>query len=241
MSTVILTHNSNCCILGRGTATLKIQVILDVTYTIKFTFSPIGSRPYDAPQESYLRDIPYIPNTILESIKLMHLTENDVSGGGADRILNGLRILTSTLQSEFCSEIKSQEITKIKKEHEISTAKLQDDLRCVQSQLTHTESKFQTCQKDFEKMQCDKIALQKLLENKLQEIDRLQITNIEMQNKMKKIKTMNAELSDEKTKLCEKNKRFLEMINNEKIKNSSLTDKLNDMTELYESLLNTTY
>jgi hypothetical protein len=68
-----------------------------------------------------------------------------------------------------------------------------------------------------------------------------QITNIEIQNKMKKIKTVYSELSDEKTKLCEKNKRFLEMINNEKIKNSSLTDKLNDMTELYESLLNTTY
>jgi hypothetical protein len=241
MSTIILTHSSCCCIMGQGTAYLQIQVILDVTYTIKFTFRPIGSRPYDAPQESDIRDIPYIPNAILEAIKLMNLTVDDIYGG-ASRILNGLKqILTSTLQDEFRSEIKSQEITKIKKEHDITSSKLQDDLRYAQSQLTQTESKIQTYQKDFDKWQCDKIALQKMLENKLQEIDQLQITNIEMQNKMKKIKTVYSELSDEKTKLCEKNKRFLEMINNEKIKNSSLTDKLNDMTELYESLLNTTY
>jgi len=253
MSTVILTHNSNFMVSGRGGAYLQIQVTLGVTYTIKFTYRPIGSRPYDAPHEPYIRDIPYIPNAILEAIKLMHLTEDDANGGGEGRIFQGLtQILHSTLQEDFRSEIKSQEISKIKKEHEIHTnkikkeheitiTKLQDELTNVQSQLSHTESKVQTCQNEFDKLQCDKVALQKLFENKLREIDRLQKTNAEMQTKMKKYETTNTELSDEKTKLCEKNKRFLEMINNEKLKISSLTDKLNDMTELYESLLHTTY
>ena len=239
MSTVILTHKSNV-MCSRGEVTLEIQVTLDVTYTIKFLFRPIGFRPYDASRETYIRDIPYIPNAILEAIKLMHLTENDVSQ--ETRIVEGLKqILTSTLQQEFSSEIKSQEIAKIKKEHEITTAKMQDDLINVQSQLSHTESKVQICQNEFDKLQCDKVALQKLFENKLREIDRLQKTNAEMQTKIEKYETTNTELSHEKTKLCEKNKRFLEMINNEKLKNSSLTDKLNDMTELYESLLHTTY
>ena len=253
MSTVILTHNSKFIWSGRGTVELQIQVTLDVTYTIKFTYRPIGSRTYDAPQETYIRDIPYIPFAILEAIKLMHLTEDDVCGGGEARIFQGLtRTLHSTFRQDFSSEIKSQEIAKIKKEHEIHTGKiekehkitatkLQDDLTNVQSQLSHSETILQTCQKEIDKLQCDKIELQKLFENKLREIVRLQKTNAEMQTKMKKYETTNTGLFDEKTKLCEKNKRFLEMINNEKLKNSSLTDNLHDMTELYESLLHTTY
>ena len=239
MSTVILTHTSNYMVMGRGCSYLQIQVTLDVTYTIKFTYRPIGSRTYDAPQETYIRDIPYIPNAILEAIKLMHLTDENVGEG---KIFHGLtRILTSTLQQEFSSEIKSQEIVKIEKEHKITATKLQDDLTNVQLQLSHSETILQTCQKEIDKLQCDKIELQKLFENKLREIVRLQKTNAEMQTKMKKYETTNTGLFDEKTKLCEKNKRFLEMINNEKLKNSSLTDNLHDMTELYESLLHTTY
>ena len=41
--------------------------------------------------------------------------------------------------------------------------------------------------------------------------------------------------------VVEKNKRLLETINNEKLKIKSLENKLNDMTALYESLLETTY
>ena len=249
-SGTILTHITTCSIQNRGQTHLQIQVILDVTYTIKFTFTPVGSQYYvPPPQESFIRDIPYIPTAMLEAIKLIHLTDNDYC---VDRVLNGCKQMFSTLQFEFRSEIKSQEITKINKEHCIITTKLQDDLSCIQSQsqITHTELnaelklqklKIQTCQLDFDKLQCDNIELQKLLETQLQEIGRLQITNIAMKNNMKKIKTINDELSDEKNQLCEKNKRFLEMINNEKIKNSSLSNKLSDMTELYDSLLNTTY
>ena len=137
-----------------------------------------------------------------------------------------------------------KETGKIKKEHKITTTKLQDELTNVQSQLSYSKDKITrllTRQDELYKLQGDNIALQKLLENNLREINRLQITNTEIQTKMKNYETTNTELSDEKTKLCEKNKRFLEMINNEKLKNSSLTDKLNDMTELYESLLHTTY
>jgi hypothetical protein len=259
MSTVILTHNSNFMAIGRGSANLQIQVTLEVTssYTIKFTYRPIGGRPYDASQEKYIRDIPYIPNAILEAIKLMHLTDDDVCGGGDGRIFQGLTqiLLEQDFKKEMITNlfqvVQSQEIAKIKKEHEIHIGKikkehkiiatrLQDDLTNVQSQLSHSEDKItrlQTRQHEFDKLQCDKIELQKLLENKLQEINRL----TEIQTKMKKYETTNTELSDEKTKLCEKNKRFLEMINNEKLKNSLLTDKLNDITELYESLLHTTY
>jgi len=41
--------------------------------------------------------------------------------------------------------------------------------------------------------------------------------------------------------VVEKNKRLLEMVNNEKLKTKNLENKLCDMTALYESLLETTY
>jgi hypothetical protein len=65
----------------------------------------------------------------------------------------------------------------------------------------------------------------------------------ELQHKKKVEKTRKetAEVVEKHKQLLDMNKRLLETINNEKLKTKSLENKLNDMTALYESLLETTY
>lgn len=131
---------------------LMIQVIFDMTYTIWFhEIIPRNNRSGDdcityVEKGRYIRDIPYFPNAVLDAIKLMHLSDGYGDGVGGvgnnfrfydltdvsapspgDEIFDGLSLIFS---DKFSADIKTedftQEITKIKMEHNRTQKELID-------------------------------------------------------------------------------------------------------------------
>ena len=76
MPSIILTHTTrykNRHADGGGYYSLEIQITLDVNYRIKFSHRVPAIRSYPIiPIERYICDIPYIPQHMLDAIRLMH-------------------------------------------------------------------------------------------------------------------------------------------------------------------------
>lgn len=129
MPSIILTHKSqypNRHKDGGGQYRLEIQITFDVTYKIKFSHFVPDIRKYPIiPIDRYICDIVYIPQIMLDAIKLMHLSEEDKNG---EKLYAGLVNIFSNLQQEYISNVKSQTITNIDKKYTNNIAKSQNDL-----------------------------------------------------------------------------------------------------------------
>ena len=226
MSSIILTHNSSYMISGRGAQYLTIEVILDINYTIKFTYkNMMGCYPPYFTSETYIRDIQYIPNVMLEAIKLMHIHENDQTG---DKIYNTLsQIFIPTLQQELIADINAQEVAKTKKMLEDKSLEI-DRLK---SNLRNAQNENIILQKTIK----DKIIIIKEKDSALEEYEK---DVEEYENDEAKYKKEIEKYKKEIEAYKENKKRLLKRTNDEKLKNIALTDTLNDTIDLYESLLN---
>ena len=226
MSSIILTHNSSYMIMGQGAQYLTIEVILDINYTIKFTYkNMIGCYPPYFTRETYIRDIQYIPNVMLEAIKLMHIHENDQTG---EKIYNTLsQIFIPTLQQELIADINAQEVAKTKKMLEDKSLEI-DRLK---SNLRNAQNENIILQKTIK----DKIIIIKEKDSALEEYEK---DVEEYENDEAKYKKEIEKYKKEIEAYKENKKRLLKRTNDEKLKNIALTDTLNDTIDLYESLLN---
>ena len=226
MSSIILTHNSSYMIMGQGAQYLTIEVILDINYTIKFTYkNMIGCYPPYFTRETYIRDIQYIPNVMLEAIKLMHIHENDETG---EKIYNTLsKIFIPTLQQELIADINAQEVAKTKKMLEDKSLEI-DRLK---SNLRNAQNENIILQKTIK----DKIIIIKEKDSALEEYEK---DVEEYENDEAKYKKEIEKYKKEIEAYKENKKRLLKRTNDEKLKNIALTDTLNDTIDLYESLLN---
>ena len=226
MSSIILTHNSSYMIMGEGAHYLTIEVILDINYTIKFTYkNMIGCYPPYFTRETYIRDIQYIPNVMLEAIKLMHIHENDETG---EKIYNTLsKIFIPTLQQELIADINAQEVAKTKKMLEDKSLEI-DRLK---SNLRNAQNENIILQKTIK----DKIIIIKEKDSALEEYEK---DVEEYENDEAKYKKEIEKYKKEIEAYKENKKRLLKRTNDEKLKNIALTDTLNDTIDLYESLLN---
>jgi len=237
MPSIILTHNSSYMIMGQGAQYLTIEVILDINYTIKFTYkNMIGCYPPYFTKETYIRDIEYIPNVMLEAIKLMHIHENDETG---EKIYNTLsQIFTPTLQQELISDIHAQEVARTKKVYE-------NDIIIMQKSLADKSQEIDKLKAELINAQSENIIIQKTIkekdsaleeyENDVEEYEKDEAKYKKNEAKYKKeIEEYKKDIEEYK----ENKKRLLKKTNDEKLKNIALTDTLNDTIDLYESLLN---
>ena len=233
MSSIILTHNSSYMIFGRGAQYLTIEVILDINYTIKFTYkNMMGCYPPYFTRETYIRDIQYIPNVMLEAIKLMHIHENDQTG---EKIYNTLsQIFIPTLQQELIADINAQEVAKTKK---ILEDKSQEIDR-LKSNLRNAQNENIILQKTIK----DKIIIIKEKDSALEEyekdVEEYENDEAKYKKEIEKYKKEIEKYKKEIEEFKENKKRLLKRTNDEKLKNIALTDTLNDTIDLYESLLN---
>ena len=233
MSSIILTHNSSYMIMGEGAHYLIIEVILDINYTIKFTYkNMIGCYPPYFTRETYIRDIQYIPNVMLEAIKLMHIHENDQTG---EKIYNTLsQIFIPTLQQELIADINAQEVAKTKK---ILEDKSQEIDR-LKSNLRNAQNENIILQKTIK----DKIIIIKEKDSALEEyekdVEEYENDEAKYKKEIEKYKKEIEKYKKEIEEFKENKKRLLKRTNDEKLKNIALTDTLNDTIDLYESLLN---
>ena len=233
MSSIILTHNSSYMIMGEGAHYLTIEVILDINYTIKFTYkNMIGCYPPYFTREIYIRDIQYIPNVMLEAIKLMHIHENDQTG---EKIYNTLsQIFIPTLQQELIADINAQEVAKTKK---ILEDKSQEIDR-LKSNLRNAQNENIILQKTIK----DKIIIIKEKDSALEEyekdVEEYENDEAKYKKEIEKYKKEIEKYKKEIEEFKENKKRLLKRTNDEKLKNIALTDTLNDTIDLYESLLN---
>ena len=233
MSSIILTHNSSYMIMGQGAHYLTIEVILDINYTIKFTYkNMIGCYPPYFTRETYIRDIQYIPNVMLEAIKLMHIHENDQTG---EKIYNTLsQIFIPTLQQELIADINAQEVAKTKK---ILEDKSQEIDR-LKSNLRNAQNENIILQKTIK----DKIIIIKEKDSALEEyekdVEEYENDEAKYKKEIEKYKKEIEKYKKEIEEFKENKKRLLKRTNDEKLKNIALTDTLNDTIDLYESLLN---
>ena len=241
---VILTHiasgGSPFC-----TCELKIEVMKDTIYEIKITCTSNIHRynlvhPYPfSPKYYYIRNIPYIPQAMLDMIKIINV---DVRGedNNCEEIYRGLtQIFSDTLQHDISSDIKSQALSKMEKEHNnnIDDLKITHDKNIDDLKITHSKNidKLRiTYNKKIEELTNANNKIQ--LELK-QYIDKL----CDAETKFNELKqsSESAEMHEKMivVELNKKNKRLMELINTEKITNIQLTNKLSDITDLYESLL----
>ena len=230
MSSIILTHNSSYMIMGEGAHYLTIEVILDINYTIKFTYkNMMGCHlPYFT-RETYIRDIQYIPNVMLEAIKLMHIHENDETG---EKIYNTLsQIFTPTLQQELIADIHAQDVAKTKKVYE-------NDIIIMQKSLKDKSQEIDRLKSNLRNAQNENIILQKTIKEKIIIIKEKDNALEEYENDVEEYEKDEAKYKKEIEEYKENKKRLLKITNDEKLKNISLTNTLNDTLDLYESLLN---
>ena len=230
MSSIILTHNSSYMIMGEGAHYLTIEVILDINYTIKFTYkNMIGCHPPYFTRETYIRDIQYIPHVMLEAIKLMHIHENDETG---EKIYNTLsQIFIPTLQQELITDIHAQEVAKTKKVYE-------NDITIMQKSLKDKSQEIDRLKSNLRNAQNENIILQKTIKEKIIIIKEKDNALEEYENDVEEYEKVEAKYKKEIEEYKENKKRLLKITNDEKLKNISLTNTLNDTLDLYESLLN---
>ena len=237
MSSIILTHNSSYMIMGEGAHYLTIEVILDINYTIKFTYkNMIGCYPPYFTRETYIRDIQYIPNVMLEAIKLMHIHENDETG---EKIYNTLsQIFIPTLQQELIADINAQDVAKTKKVYE-------NDINIMEKMLEDKSQEIDRLKSNLRNAQNENIILQKTIKEKIIIIkDKIIIIKEkdsaleEYEKDVEEYENDEAKYKKEIEEYKENKKRLLKRTNDEKLKNIALTDTLNDTIDLYESLLN---
>ena len=237
MSSIILTHNSSYMIMGQGAQYLTIEVILDINYTIKFTYkNMIGCYPPYFTRETYIRDIQYIPNVMLEAIKLMHIHENDETG---EKIYNTLsQIFIPTLQQELIADINAQDVAKTKKVYE-------NDINIMEKMLEDKSQEIDRLKSNLRNAQNENIILQKTIKEKIIIIkDKIIIIKEkdsaleEYEKDVEEYENDEAKYKKEIEEYKENKKRLLKRTNDEKLKNIALTDTLNDTIDLYESLLN---
>ena len=217
-------------------------------------------------KDRYIRDIPYFPNAILDAIKMLRLpSRHDHETRGyncsnglrfhtinrknlppeppspGDEIFNGLsKIFSGEFRSDIKSEEFTQEFTKLKLEHEKIQIELIDahnrtqteltsvmsELKKVQTELKHAYDNTRSIRFELYDVKNQKNDIHQSLENKLQE-------NEKLSDDLKTSDGLVAELRG-------KNERLIGLINEEKLKNLSLSNKLSDITDLYESILTTT-
>ena len=230
MSSIILTHNSSYMIMGEGAHYLIIEVILDINYIIKFTYkNMIGCHPPYFTRETYIRDIQYIPHVMLEAIKLMHIHENDETG---EKIYNTLsQIFTPTLQQELIADIHAQDVAKTKKVYE-------NDIIIMQKSLKDKSQEIDRLKSNLRNAQNENIILQKTIKEKIIIIKEKDTALEEYENDVEEYEKDEAKYKKEIEEYKENKKRLLKITNDEKLKNISLTNTLNDTLDLYESLLN---
>lgn len=230
MSSIILTHNSSYMIMGQGAQYLTIEVILDINYTIKFTYkNMIGCYPPYFTRETYIRDIQYIPNVMLEAIKLMHIHENDETG---EKIYNTLsQIFIPTLQQELIADINAQEVAKTKKVYE-------NDINIMEKMLEDKSQEIDRLKSNLRNAQNENIILQKTIKDKIIIIKEKDSALEEYEKDVEEYENDEAKYKKEIEEYKENKKRLLKRTNDEKLKNIALTDTLNDTIDLYESLLN---
>ena len=237
MSSIILTHNSSYMIMGQGAQYLTIEVILDINYTIKFTYkNMLGCHPPYFTRETYIRDIQYIPNVMLEAIKLMHIHENDETG---EKIYNTLsQIFIPTLQQELIADINAQDVAKTKKVYE-------NDINIMEKMLEDKSQEIDRLKSNLRNAQNENIILQKTIKEKIIIIkDKIIIIKEkdsaleEYEKDVEEYENDEAKYKKEIEEYKENKKRLLKRTNDEKLKNIVLTDTLNDTIDLYESLLN---
>ena len=230
MSSIILTHNSSYMIMGQGAQYLTIEVILDINYTIKFTYkNMIGCYPPYFTRETYIRDIQYIPNVMLEAIKLMHIHENDETG---EKIYNTLsQIFIPTLQQELIADINAQDVAKTKKVYE-------NDINIMEKMLEDKSQEIDRLKSNLRNAQNENIILQKTIKEKIIIIKEKDSALEEYENDVEEYEKDEAKYKKEIEEYKENKKRLLKITNDEKLKNIALTDTLNDTIDLYESLLN---
>jgi hypothetical protein len=237
--TTILTHNSSFLISGQGTAYLKIEVFFSKEtkkYQMKFDFRACHFKHYDPSQITYINDIPYMPKTILELIKLIRLADEQTNlPSQLEPILKG------TLEQDLKKEVK---------EHNDFLRNLRNDetfqkLGLAEDKIRQLETSLKEKNTQLEKkvVETKDLALEvNSLREKAGSAELRRASN-ELQHKkeFEKTRKEKAEVVEKHQQLLDMNKRLLETINNEKLKIKSLENKLSDMTALYESLLETTY
>lgn len=239
--TTILTHSSSFLTNGRGTAYLKIEVFFSKEtkkYQMKFDFTPPsnGFRGVIDVVTTYINDIPYMPKTILELIKLIRLAdEYNYLPSQLEPILKG------TLEQDLKKEVK---------EHNDFLRNLRNDetfhqLGLAEDKIRQLETSLKEKNTQLEKkvVETKDLALEvNGLREKAGSAELRRASN-ELQHKkdVEKTRKETAEMVEKHKQLLDMNKRLLETINNEKLKTKSLENKLNDMTALYESLLETIY
>jgi len=179
-----------------------------------------------------------------------------------DELFDGLsRIFSDKFRSDIKSEEFAQEFTKIKIEHEKMQKELIDTHNQKQTELndrytqkeselidryTQTQTELKSVTSELTKVRTE---LKDAYDNNRSigfEVYEVKNKNNDLQQSLKTCLQENEKLSNDmitlagtNAELRGKNERLVGLINEEKLKNLSLSNKLSDITDLYESLLTT--
>ena len=236
--TTILRHDMRLFGSQRGAHDLTIQVFfLQETkkYQMKFDNTPPGETVIT----TYINDIRYMPKTILEFIKLIHLNYDTLKPW---EVLPKLElILKGTLEEDLKEEVKQHNDFLKNLKNDETFYKLGLAEKKIQKLETILKEKNAQLEKQMVETK-DLVSEMDSLREKAGTAELRRASN-ELQHK-KALEQSKKETEIERTNygaVVEKNKRLLEMVNNEKLKTKNLENNLSDMTALYESLLETTY
>ena len=230
---LILQHNSG--VGGYNGENFTIRIFFDGTYyQIKMNVAYYNTHRY--PDSFEINNIPYIRKDILQIIKLINIDPNNIGYSGTN-ILNILKqILTLPLMDDEIN-LQNNHLKKVIDDLQNKNYELKNNCKLELDELNKKNDEL----KNNYNLELDelKIINDELKNNYKLEIDelnkknKLYIDELEIKNKLQNNKVM--------SEFRENINRYCEIINNEKLKNKKLNDALNDITLLYENLLNTTY
>lgn len=252
MSSVVFTHHTwwkmPLIYLGNVFTSpichLTIEVTFDKLYTLLFhefipTYSEHTAYYEHVDKIRYIRDIPYFPDSLRDAIKLMRVrdqtdTRQYTGYSSPCNLSSTRRELNDRLARQIGEAYDGNELfnglseifTKIKTEHEKKQIESSDACDATLSELKNAYERIHLVESVSDNILNQKNVLQQSLENSLQKNEKL----------ADDLKTSEETIAE----LRKINERLVILIDAEKLKKSSLSKKLSDITDLYKNLLSST-
>lgn len=252
MTSVILTHHTSYMMTPDylWTPSIKIpisyimiEVTFDKTYTLMFhELIPqrikgyIGCNVVHVDRKRYIRDIPYFPDTIIDAIKLMNvrgtrpLTGAHTSTYSANHpggyIKKVYMPIGDTSEGDDLFNSLFKIFAKIKTEHEKKQTDTIDTHNTTMIRLQNAYDRMHLIEFESDVIRDQKNVLQQSLENSLQKNEKLSDDLKTLEETVAELRKINEVLAI--------------LIDAEKLKKSSLSKKLSNITDLYKDLLSAT-
>jgi hypothetical protein len=184
----VFNHTASFDSYGRGWNQLQIVVTFDGTYTIKLT--QVAGPTYTRDQVEYIRDVPYLPKSVLTMLS--------VTGqpGGIHPIIGALQTICLKTLHEDYKEIETKVASKLHAEYEQTTDKLHKELASATELIKHLREKLETSHKEKKSLRSDLASSHKRMEELMDDLTSACETVSETQKKCDDLQEQNTQLVD---------------------------------------------